>query len=139
VTRLTLRALEPADLPAIAAIQIESPEAARWDPAAYLDYECMVAVLDGRMAGFLVIRRVAPGEGEILNLAVAKEFRRRGIARELLLRRLAEPGWEWFLEVRESNEAALRFYKSLGFQQVGIRTEYYSGPSESGVVMKFSS
>ena len=65
--------------------------------------------------------------------------RRRGIARRLLESELSRGRNTWFLEVRESNVAALGLYQSLGFQQVGLREAYYHNPSESGIVMKFIS
>jgi ribosomal-protein-alanine N-acetyltransferase len=49
------------------------------------------------------------------------------------------PDNQVFLEVRESNQAARIFYKSMGFQEVGIRKEYYQAPLEAAIVMKFHS
>jgi len=48
-------------------------------------------------------------------------------------------GSQVFLEVRESNQAARIFYKSMGFQEVSTRREYYEFPSEAAIVMKFHS
>ena len=128
-----IRAARPEDLPALAAIQRSSPEAAPWDPAGY---EILVAELDNRVVGFLVTRTVTDGELEILNLAVAPPYRRRGIARSLV--KLVLSGTV-FLEVRESNSAALAFYKSLGFQELSWRHEYYTDPPEGAIVLKFYS
>ena len=91
------------------------------------------------MAGFVVSRTLAAGESEILNVAVAPEFRRQGVARALVGALLAD--WEGvlFLEVRASNVAAQEFYKSLNFQHVTTRLEYYEKPSEPAIVMKFHS
>jgi ribosomal-protein-alanine N-acetyltransferase len=91
------------------------------------------------LAGFLVWRTVAEGECEVLNLAVAPAFRRRGIARELLNPLLTLRDAQVFLEVRESNEAARIFYNSMGFQEVGTRKLYYNFPVEAAIVMKFHS
>jgi ribosomal-protein-alanine N-acetyltransferase len=74
-----------------------------------------------------------------LNLAVAREHRRRGVARSLLGAWLAGISGDVFLEVRESNEGAREFYKSFGFQQVSTRSKYYQNPSEAAIVMKFHS
>ena len=41
-----------------------------------------------------------------------------------------------FLEVRESNATAIRFYERLGFQTVGARKEYYPEPKEDALVME---
>ncbi len=127
------------DLEAIAAIQSASREAAHWDPRDYFQYDLRVAVVDGHVAGFLVGRTLAAGESEILNLAVAPERRRRGVARSLVKGWLTGINGDVFLEVRASNEAAQKFYKSLGFQVVTVRPEYYSSPVETAIVMKFHS
>src|SRR5213080_2264109 len=107
--RPTIRAGDAADLPAVAAIQQASPEAAQWNVAEYLDREFLVAMVGNSVAGFLVCRTVAPGEREILNLAVAPDFRRNGIGRALARASLAQFQGAVFLEVRESNAAAREF------------------------------
>jgi len=129
---------EPDDLPALAAIQAASPEAAQWDTSDYLNFDLRVAVSDGEVAGFLVARAVA-GEAEILNVAVAPRFRRRGIARELLQSFLNGFNGPVFLEVRESNQAARLTYQALGFAEVNRRSRYYETPPEAAIVMKFHS
>jgi [ribosomal protein S18]-alanine N-acetyltransferase len=134
-----IRHATAADLPAIASIQAASPQAARWDPTDYLAYDVLVAVQGGQVAGFLVTRSVAEGEHEILNLAVAPEFRRCGIGRTLLERFMAQPRGSVFLEVRESNRGARDFYQSVGFKELTRRPQYYELPSEAAIVMKFHS
>jgi ribosomal-protein-alanine N-acetyltransferase len=134
-----IRRAEAGDLEFVAAIQAASPQAARWPVAEYLQYEFTVAIAEGAVAGFLVWRRLAEGECEVLNLVVAPRFRRSGIARKLLEPLLHVPVNQVFLEVRESNQAARIFYKSMGFQEVGIRKEYYQAPLEAAIVMKFHS
>ena len=129
----------PGDLEAVTAIQYCSPEAARWNPQDYLAYDFWIAAADGTVAGFLVLRRVAPDESEILNLAVSPDFRRQGLATRLMETALQNFIGAFFLEVRESNEGARKFYKSLGFHEVSRRPEYYEFPRESAIVMKFHS
>jgi ribosomal protein S18 acetylase RimI-like enzyme len=130
---VSVRRAVPADLEAIAAIQEASPEASQWSPADYLSYECLVSA-DPPQA-FIVTRCVAPGEYEILNLAVAPSARRGGMARGLLEHVLdASPG-SWFLEVRASNRAAIRLYESTGFRRLGSRPGYYQESSEEAIVM----
>ena len=128
-----------ADLSAVESIQYQCPEAAQWNAKDYLDQEFWVAELDGVVTGFLVLRRVAVDESEILNLAVTRDSRRKGVAEGLF--RAAVGGFRGtiFLEVRESNKTAQEFYKYLGFQLVSIRTSYYQTPLESAIVMKFHS
>ena len=48
-------------------------------------------------------------------------------------------GINWFLEVRESNEAAINLYKTLGFMTAGRRQNYYHDPSEAAIVMRLFS
>ena len=136
---MKIRAATSDDLAAIATIQAASPEATQWDPAGYLDYDCLVAVENDHVAGFLVSRQTTPGEREILNVAVALSERRRSIARRLIAAELERVRGQWFLEVRESNIAALNLYKACGFQEAGRRNSYYHNPTESGIVMKLNS
>jgi len=127
------------DLEAVAAIQASSPGAARWAVTDYLEHRFLVAEDANQVVGFLVWRAVAADEAEILNLAVVPEFRRRGLARGLLEGALRTLKGDFFLEVRASNQAALDFYKSLGFQEVRQRKGYYAAPPETAIVMKFHS
>jgi [ribosomal protein S18]-alanine N-acetyltransferase len=138
-TWVTVRRLHADDLPAVVAIQRASPEAAQWNPAEYLGYNCVVAICNGTIAGFLVTRSVAPLEHEILNIAVAPEWRRRGVAKHLISEQKGLLPGTVFLEVRASNLAAESAYKSLGFQEVARRINYYSDPPETAIVMKFHS
>lgn len=131
------------DLAAIAVIQAASPEAAHWDPAGYLDYDCRVARRMGndgtRIVGFIVTREVGPGEHEILNLAVDPAERHTGVARGLLRDALDRAQGAWFLEVRTSNAAAIQLYESAGFHRAGRRPDYYYEPTEDGIVMRLLS
>lgn len=132
---MTIRPAEPRDLEAIARIQGRSS----WAPRDYLDFDCCVAEDEGSVVGFLASRQIAPGEREILFIAVDPAQRRRGIAGTLLQHELASRPGEWFLEVRESNFPAIRLYESMGFQPVGRRQDYYPDPCESAIVMRFFS
>ena len=134
-----IRRGEAGDLAAVAAIQRASPEAAQWDVAGYLSNDFLVAADASGIAGFVVARTPVEGESEILNIAVAPEFRRRGVARELVSALPACSGGTVFLEVRESNQAARSLYKSMAFEEVGRRDGYYDNPPETAIVMKFHS
>jgi ribosomal-protein-alanine N-acetyltransferase len=136
---MIIREATPQDLAAIAAIQAASPEASAWNPVDYLNYDCRVAFVDSRVAGFLVSRTVADHEREILNVAVAPADRRRGIGRALVENELARGRGACFLEVRESNLAAINLYVSMGFEIVGKRPNYYRDPAEAAIVMRFFS
>jgi ribosomal-protein-alanine N-acetyltransferase len=144
------------DLDAIARIQGAAHLASSWEPSSYLNYACSVAVLGDGVAGFLVSREVAPpridqgaigsretenGEREILWLVVDPANRRQGIGRALVDAELAScsKGTTWFLEVRESNLAAISLYTAVGFTASGRRPDYYSYPAEAAIVMRFFS
>ncbi len=132
---MTLRPAEPRDEAAIRRIERASGSRS-WE---FLRYDSTVAEIDGIVVGYLVVRTVAAQEFEILNVAVAPEFRRAGVARALLRDQLNGKKGDWFLEVRESNVPARSLYAALGFQVAGTRPGYYSDPPETGVVMRFCS
>ena len=75
-----------------------------------------------------------------MNLAVAPEYRRKGIGRSLmqaLTEVLHTQGMEsLFLEVRASNEAAIALYNEFGFVQVGTRKKYYVNPTEDALILR---
>lgn len=79
-------------------------------------------------------------EVRLMNLAVAEEMRRRGIAAALvdsaLHAGLAQAATRAVLEVRASNRAALALYQRFGFTHVSIRPAYYSNPVEDAVLME---
>ena len=72
---ITIRRGTERDLREIGAIQGESREASQWSPQDYLVYTVHVADCDSGPVGFVATRAVAPGEYEILNIAVRPEFR----------------------------------------------------------------
>lgn len=84
-----------------------------------------------RVVGFVLLR-IAAGEGEILTIAVDPSSRGRGLGRRLMeeaARRAYRDRVEaLFLEVEESNKAAVGLYLSLGFKKVGERSRYYRHP-----------
>jgi [ribosomal protein S18]-alanine N-acetyltransferase len=97
---------------------------------------------NGRGLGGYLIGREAAGSGEILNLAVAPEFRRRGIGGALLEEGLVafrhRNANEVFLEVRESNRSAQSLYQARGFRPVGQRAAYYRNPREDALVLRLA-
>jgi ribosomal-protein-alanine N-acetyltransferase len=130
---VTIRPAGPDDLSAIAAIQAASPEASQWKPEDYLAYTCLIS----GDAALIVTRQLAPGEHEILNLAVAPSARRTGLARALLAHVLQAPHGSWYLEVRASNLPAIRLYEGAGFRPSGTRPNYYKNSPEPAIVMHF--
>jgi [ribosomal protein S18]-alanine N-acetyltransferase len=92
----------------------------------------------GRIIGYIVCWAVAD-ELHILDLATELSWRRKGIARMLVLAAIREGdavgASRAFLEVRASNQAALLLYAGLGFTRSLIREGYYDMPVEDAVVM----
>jgi ribosomal-protein-alanine N-acetyltransferase len=139
-----VRAFRPSDAPDIARILRDSAEAAQWPPESYAKLAespggiLLVCEAEGRPAGFLAARR-ADDEAEILNIAVHRDFRRKGIASALLLAALNEfrrsATARVFLELRESNLPALTLYGRHGFLPSGRRKAYYHFPTEDAVCM----
>ena len=78
-------------------------------------------------------------QGELANIAIAEGHRGRGLGAHLLGRMLdigRERGLTAvYLEVRESNRAALGLYERFGFTQIGVRKRYYQEPREDALVM----
>lgn len=82
---------------------------------------------------------VAVDEGQITNVAVHPDYRRMGIAKQLL-KSLYEVCFKKqicciTLEVREGNANAIALYKSDGFKSVGLRKNYYKNPVENAILM----
>lgn len=81
----------------------------------------------------------AADELDVIALGTAEHARRQGLARglvgELLRFAVHDQMRRVILEVRSSNEAALRLYRSLGFQAGRLREDYYSEPTEDGLEM----
>jgi [ribosomal protein S18]-alanine N-acetyltransferase len=142
---LKMRRIEDGDVRAILAIQASCREMAQWTER---DYERVargemagwIAEDEGGIVGFLVARPLVQ-ETEILNFAVHSEARRRGIGTTLLKEAL-----EWsrsvgagkvILEVRASNDGALKFYERRGFRSIGRRAKYYTDPVEDALVQGF--
>jgi ribosomal-protein-alanine N-acetyltransferase len=82
---------------------------------------------------------LAGGEGEITNVAVAADFRRRGIGRALISELVARAGKRGVsrivLEVRVSNHPAIALYEQMGFCRVGTRKGFYDFPKEDADIM----
>jgi len=98
-----------------------------------------VAVGDSsQLFGFVILRRMG-GEGELLQIAVDKAVRRRGIADELMEAAIGFAAGNSlgavYLEVRKSNEAAIALYKKHSFSSVRHRKDYFDGPVEDALVM----
>jgi [ribosomal protein S18]-alanine N-acetyltransferase len=143
--RARIRAFRPEDIPELVSIAEESFQAASWSRESYEElcksegFLGFVSERAGRVSGFVVGRQAAD-EGEILNVAVRRENRRKGEGQALLsavLEQLHRRGVKRvYLEVRESNENAVAFYQEQGFAKTGRRPGYYREPEEAAVLME---
>ena len=94
-------------------------------------------VRDGADVIGCLVGTCAAGTAEIVVVATAPSARRRGIATALLRAFWEDVSpTETFLEVRESNDAAIALYRRFGFEPVGRRRRFYHDPAEDAVVMR---
>ena len=89
-------------------------------------------LIDNKVCGYLMVLD-SIDVYEILAIATIEKYRNKGIAQELLDKIKTK---DIFLEVRESNQVAINFYKKNKFNQISIRKNYYSEPNENAIIMK---
>ena len=100
-----------------------------------------LVALDGeRVAGYIGSQTVL-GESDMMNVAVHPDYRRRGIAEELILALVEAVKAEMdshclTLEVRASNDPAIALYRKLDFEQIGLRRNYYRNPKEDALILR---
>ncbi len=117
-------------IPAAAVLEKECLDTA-WSEKAISDFLLshtavyLYGETDGVLSGILSATVVC-GEAEIENIAVKKEFRRRGVGKALV-DALKEKCEKIFLLVRADNNGAIGFYQSCGFENVGVRRGFYGG------------
>jgi ribosomal-protein-alanine N-acetyltransferase len=91
-----------------------------------------------RLVGYLIISRYVDA-WHVMNIAVADDYRRRGIATRLMVRLFeitsGDANRGYTLEVRVSNEAAIHLYERLGFKARGVRRGYYTDNREDALIM----
>jgi len=142
------RPLRDDDLASVAALEAQI-HAAPWTIGNFRDalaagYAARVGERERRIVAYGVLM-LSPGEAQILNLSVVPDARREGLGRALLRRFVDDARWlnadQIFLEVRESNVAAIALYATEGFAPVARRPAYYPGavadaPREDALVMR---
>lgn len=139
----------PSDVDAILAIEQASVEAPHWTPAVWQqalagavaavpERAVFVAESGQGIVGFAVVS-CAGGVSELENIAVRPELRGQGIGRMLCVEVIAwsrsRAALELELEVRASNDSALRLYRALGFAEQGRRRGYYSAPIDDALLL----
>jgi ribosomal-protein-alanine N-acetyltransferase len=142
MTDLDIRRLTYADLPQVIAIERRAFPTP-WSLAMFVlelskpSGICLAALIEERLAGYLVCSRYDT-VWHLMNVAVDDRLRRQGIA-TTLLERLFEmgdrPSEQYTLEVRTSNEDAIRLYERFGFRTAGRRRAYYHDNREDALIM----
>ncbi|MCK4870837.1 MAG: ribosomal protein S18-alanine N-acetyltransferase [Gammaproteobacteria bacterium] len=124
------------DLPKIIEIE-QSAHVSPWTSGVIKDslkqYECWGLKNNDELIGYIFFT-LRTGECEILNLCIAPKHQCHGYGTTLLTAILNHAKHQKikmaFLEVRNSNQQALKLYDKLGFNETGIRKNYY--PTKSG-------
>jgi [ribosomal protein S18]-alanine N-acetyltransferase len=142
MTDLEIRRLTYADLPNVIAIERRAFPTP-WSLAMFvLELSkpagiCLAALREERLVGYLVCSRYDT-VWHLMNVAVEPKLQRQGIASALIERlfELADaPSEQYTLEVRTSNDAAIKLYEALGFRAAGRRRAYYHDNREDALIM----
>jgi ribosomal-protein-alanine N-acetyltransferase len=136
-----LRRLAYSDLPAVISIERRSFPAP-WSLAMFVlelskpSGICLAASAGDELLGYLVCSRY-DRVWHLMNVAVAPERRRLGIATRLINQLLETSGSDLpiTLEVRVSNREAIAMYEGLGFRSAGVRPRYYQDNGEDALIM----
>ena len=141
---MIIREMKPEDVPAIAELEKQC-FSAPWSENMIISslenrLSCwLVAEIEGAIAGYVGSEAVLDS-ADMMNIAVAPEFRRQGVGAALvngLVSRLQSKSVSFLLlEVRVSNVPAITLYERLGFEQVGRRPRYYRNPREDALIMR---
>src|SRR3712207_365535 len=138
---IQIRRLVYSDLPAVIAIERRSFPTP-WSLAMFVlelskpSGICLAATIEDRLCGYLVCSRYDQ-VWHLMNVAVAPEKRRLGVARSLLRTLFSDAGDElpFTLEVRMSNSEAIKMYQRFGFRRAGTRRRYYHDNGEDALIM----
>jgi ribosomal-protein-alanine N-acetyltransferase len=139
---LEIRQLAYADLPQVIAIERRAFPTP-WSLAMFVlelskpSGICLAAVEDDSIIGYLVCSRYDT-VWHLMNVAVEPKRQRQGIATSLLERLFEQadkPSEQYTLEVRTSNDAAIRLYERFGFRAAGRRRAYYHDNREDALIM----
>lgn len=99
-----------------------------------------LVAMDGQKVVGYVGSQTVLGETDMMNIAVDPNYRRQGIANQLILTLIQQlsvrDSHSLMLEVRVSNEPAISVYRNLAFAEVGIRKNYYRNPKEDALILR---
>ena len=136
-----VRRLAYSDLPGVIAIERRSFPTP-WSLAMFVlelskpSGICLAAQLGDELLGYVICSRYDQ-VWHLMNIAVAPERRRGGVASRLLTRLIgdAEGAHPFTLEVRVSNRQAIAMYEQFGFRSAGVRPRYYHDNGEDALIM----
>jgi ribosomal-protein-alanine N-acetyltransferase len=148
---VTLRAMTPADLPAVLRLEADLFGDEAWSEA-MLTSELEGAEASGRyylvaedaggLVGYAGLLSPDGSQADVLTMAVAQDHWGQRIGAMLLDSLVAEAArqgcTEVFLEVRVDNDRAQRLYRSRGFTGIGVRRGYYQPSGTDALVMQLS-
>ncbi len=132
-----VRQMTEFDLPPVMAIENTAYEFP-WTPGIMSDcltvgYHCYVYELDDEVRGYLIYSIVLD-EVHLLNICIAPQYQNKGYGATFLkwlIEQVKQAGSKTlYLEVRASNHAAIHLYETLGFNELGVRPNYY--PAKKG-------
>lgn len=143
---IMIRNMEQCHIQEVAQIEREA-FSTPWSEQAFADtlidskYIYLVALHEEKIVGYCGAYYVLD-EADITNIAVEDKYKGRGIGDQLIkciISKCMEKSCSsLFLEVRKSNIPALGLYKKAGFEEIGIRKDFYEKPIEDAVLMKLN-
>ena len=152
---VSVRPMQEEDIPGIIALENSWDYLSKWGEQGYraalanpILYYCFVAEEEGipipegsapELAGLAILAQLFD-HSEICNIVVAHQYLSKGVGQELIqtcIRLSEKMGLSpMLLEVRQSNERAIRFYEKNGFHKIAERKDYYTDPRENAWVME---
>lgn len=140
---IQIRPMTSQDLPTVCAIESRvyadpwSPELIKESLTAPMTH-CLSAIYQSELAAYSIFQVIFT-EAHLLNIAVHPDFQNLGLGRKLLKTTMERSrelgGLSFFLEVRPSNDIALKLYQKEGFRNLMVREKYYSNGEDAVVMM----
>ena len=144
---ISFRKMVPEDADAVAEVEKQCfatpwSRESFWRDASSSDTYYLLAIdeeEDNKVIGYVGCWILAY-EGSITNVAIAPDYRRQGIGRQMLFKLIEDGQGQWGYGpdlggARVSNTPAIRLYEGLGFKSVGQRPKYYTSPVEAAEIM----